>query len=123
MVDNSTVPEFINLIEPEEGFNRYKVHIYTRDETNVGFYELKIVTTLTSVMYQDNLVPQVEYFNVTVVAYPHTERNYAARPRIELIEDQILAIGETTKYELYPDDPDGEDTDVITEFWVISNIA
>ena len=57
MIDGSSVPTFIKLLEPEEGFSNKKVYVYATDEDDVGHYELKITTTLGSAEFQDGLVP------------------------------------------------------------------
>ena len=87
MVDGSSIPSFIKLILPEtEGSLNKKVYVYSTEKEQVGVYWLKIVTTLEDERYQDELVPYVEYFNVTVVEHPTSTVNYAAYPRVHLAE-------------------------------------
>ena len=99
-----------------------KVFVYSTEKEEVGTYELKIVTTLEDESFQDGLVPNVEYFNVTVVEHPTSTVNYAAYPRVHLAERLSLKVNESVVYELYPEDPDGEDSDVVVEFKVLSDI-
>ena len=72
MVDGSQVPSFIRMLEPEPGYRYKKVYVFAEEDRDVGHYELQIVTTLASPLYQDHLVPHLDHFNVTVVPYPYT---------------------------------------------------
>ena len=67
-------------------------------------------------------MPSVEYFNVTVVDYPHKARNYMAYSRNILPERESIPVNGTLIYDLVPEDPDGDDEAVVTEFEVLSDI-
>ena len=59
---------------------------------------------------------------MTVIELPESTINYAAYPRVHLADRLSVPVNTSVVYELYPEDPDGEDSDVITEFKVLSDI-
>lgn len=81
------------------------------------------MTTLVDERFLDGLKPQVDYFNVTIVVHPSADVNYAAFPRVHLAERLSLGINETMVYELYPEDPDGDDRSVQTDLKVLTTFA
>ena len=125
MLDGTkTLPSFIKVIEPDdESSSRLKIYVYATDEEEVGLYEFKIVTTLEDDRFQEGLVPQIDYFNVTIADIPRAEVNHVAYPRVHVADRLSLKLSETAVYDLYPEDPDGEDRDVKTEVKVLSDIA
>ena len=51
MVDGSSLPSFIKIIEPEDSYSSKKVYVYATDVDEVGVYWFKIVTTLDDSRY------------------------------------------------------------------------
>ena len=51
MVDGSSLPSFIKLIEPEDDQSRSKVYVYATEPDEVGVHWFKIVTTLEDERY------------------------------------------------------------------------
>ena len=47
--------------------------------------------------------------------------NELPRPRVELI-DQVIAPFDSVMYELWPEDPDGEDSAVTLEFEILTKL-
>ena len=79
--DTQPVPNFIRLLEPEPTYYQRKVYVHPKNDLDVGFYQLKILTSLASKAFQVGLKSHEDFFNVTVVAYPYQQRNMLVYPR------------------------------------------
>lgn len=114
MVDGSTVPSWI-FLSYREAESEWYVNVEPDEDAEVGEYEVYLVTSLASDDYQVDLEPRKDVFNITLKEFPTTLTNQLPQP-IFMPYDTEMPIGEITRFDLTPFDPDGDDVTHSFEF-------